>query len=98
MDFPLRQAIRRRRLIRQDFQQFAMIMLFCQHRLVTEKLGLEKISLVVGFSMGAQQAFQWGALYPNMVENIAPLCGSARTSAHNKLFLESCKLCAVLGF
>lgn len=68
----------------------------CQHRLVTEKLGLEKISLVVGFSMGAQQAFQWGALYPNMVENIAPLCGSARTSAHNKLFLESCKLALCL--
>ena len=32
----------------------------CQHRLVTEHLGIDRIKLVVGFSMGAQQAFQVG--------------------------------------
>ena len=61
----------------------------CQHRLVTEQLGIDRIKLVVGFSMGAQQAFQWGALYPEMVQAIAPVCGSARTSPHNYLFLGS---------
>jgi homoserine O-acetyltransferase/O-succinyltransferase len=60
----------------------------CQHRLLTEHLGVERVELVAGFSMGAQQAFQWGALYPDMVEAIAPFCGSARTSPHNWLFLE----------
>src|SRR5713101_3034798 len=35
----------------------------CQYRLVTEHLGIDRVKLVVGFSMGAQQAFQWGALY-----------------------------------
>lgn len=63
----------------------------CQHRLVTEHLGIDHLRLVVGFSMGAQQAFQWGALYPEMVEAIAPLCGSARTSPHNYLFLDGVK-------
>lgn len=63
----------------------------CQHRLVTEHLGIDRIKLVVGFSMGAQQAFQWGALYSDMVQAIAPLCGSARTSPHNYLFLEGVK-------
>src|SRR5216683_1566045 len=63
----------------------------CQHRLVTEHLGIERIRLVVGYSMGAQQALQWGALYSDMVQAIAPLCGSARTSAHNHLFLEGVK-------
>lgn len=63
----------------------------CQHRLVTEHLGINRIKLVVGFSMGAQQAFQWGALYPDMVQAIAPICGSARTSPHNYLFLEGVK-------
>jgi len=63
----------------------------CQHRLVTEHLGIDRIKLVVGFSMGAQQAFQWGALYSDMIESIAPLCGSARTSPHNYLFLEGVK-------
>src|SRR5882672_7897610 len=67
----------------------------CQHRLVTERLGIQRIKLVVGFSMGAQQAFQWGALYPDMVEAIAPICGSARTSVHNFVFLEGVKAALV---
>ena len=62
-----------------------------QHRLVTELFGIERIALVVGWSMGAQQTYQWGALYPDMVERIAPICGSARTSHHNFVFLEGVK-------
>jgi homoserine O-acetyltransferase len=63
----------------------------CQHRLVTEKFGVEKIALVTGWSMGAQQTFHWGALFPDMVERILPWCGSARTSHHNYVFLEGVK-------
>ena len=62
-----------------------------QHRLVTEVLGISSLRLVTGFSMGALQAFQWGALFPDMVQRIAPFCGSARVSRHNWLFLEGCK-------
>ena len=62
-----------------------------QHRLVTELFGIERIALVVGWSMGAQQTYQWGSLYPQMVERIAPICGSARTSKHNFVFLEGVK-------
>jgi homoserine O-acetyltransferase len=61
------------------------------HRLVTEKFGIEKVALVVGWSMGAQQSYQWGALYPDMVARIAPFCGSARTSRHSVVFLEGVK-------
>ena len=62
-----------------------------QHRLVSEKFGIERIALVCGFSMGAMQAFHWGAMFPEMVERIAPWCGSARTSRHNHVFLEGVK-------
>jgi len=62
-----------------------------QHRLITEKLGITKVKLVVGWSMGAQQTFQWGALYPDMVERIVPFAGSAKTSPHNFVFLEGVK-------
>lgn len=62
-----------------------------QHRLVTEKFGIEKLALVVGWSMGAQQTYQWGALYPDMVARIAPFCGSAKTARHNFVFLEGVK-------
>jgi homoserine O-acetyltransferase len=62
-----------------------------QHRLVTEKFGIERIKLVTGWSMGALQTFHWGAMYPDMVERIAPFCGSARCSRHNFVFLEGVK-------
>jgi len=63
----------------------------CQHRLLTEKFGIKKIKLVTGWSMAAGQTFHWGALYPNMVERIAPFCGSAKCSRHNFVFLEGVK-------
>src|SRR5262245_7534631 len=62
-----------------------------QHRLVTEKFGIKKIPLFTGWSMGALQTFHWGALYPDMVERIAPFCGSAKCSRHNFVFLEGVK-------
>ena len=65
--------------------------IMCQHRLVTELFGIERIALVCGFSMGAQQTYHWAALFPDMVERIAPWCGSAITSRHNFVFLEGVK-------
>jgi len=63
----------------------------CQHRFLIERFSIKRIKLAIGFSMGAQQAYQWAALYPEMVEAIAPICGSAKTSPHNYLFLEGAK-------
>ncbi len=65
--------------------------IMCQHRLVTEQFGIERLALVTGFSMGAMQTFHWGALFPDMVERILPWCGSAKTSRHNFVFLEGVK-------
>lgn len=62
-----------------------------QHLLVTEKFGIEKIALVVGWSMGAGQTDQWAVSYPQMVERIFPFCGSGKTSLHNIVFLEGAK-------
>jgi homoserine O-acetyltransferase len=63
----------------------------CQHRLLVERFGIERVALVAGFSMGAQQAFHWAALFPDMVERLLPWCGSAKTSRHNFVFLEGVK-------
>ena len=62
-----------------------------QQRLMQQVFGIERVCLVYGFSMGAQQAFHWGALFPDRVERIAPICGSAKTSPHNFVFLEGVK-------
>lgn len=58
-----------------------------QHRLLTEELGVERIRLVSSWSMGACQSYAWGALYPGMVQALAPISGSARTANFNKVFL-----------
>jgi homoserine O-acetyltransferase len=63
----------------------------CQHRLVTELFGIQKIRLVAGWSMAGCQAYHWAAQYPEMVNAILPFCASARTSAHNFVFLEGVK-------
>lgn len=68
----------------------------CQHRLLDEKLKIDHIALVTGWSMAGCQSYQWAAQYPDMVEAILPFCASARTSPHNFVFLEGVKaaLCA----
>jgi homoserine O-acetyltransferase len=63
----------------------------CQHRLLKRELDVSRIALVYGWSMAACQSYQWAAQYPDMVEAIVPFCGSARTSPHNKVFLEGVK-------
>jgi homoserine O-acetyltransferase len=63
-----------------------------QDRLLREVLGIDRIALIYGWSMGGQQALHWGALHPDRVERICVTCTSARTSPHNRLFLESLRL------
>ena len=59
-----------------------------QRRLLNEVFGIKRLALAYGWSMGAQQCLHWGALYPDCVERIAAVCGTARTSPHNVVFLE----------
>jgi homoserine O-acetyltransferase len=59
-----------------------------QQQMLQAVYGIEKLALVYGWSMGAQQALHWGSLYPERVERIAAICGSAQTSPHNIVFLE----------
>ena len=53
----------------QDGPRFPHVTLFdnvaCQHRLLTEHLGVRRIALVLGWSMAAMQAYQWAAQYPD---------------------------------
>ena len=62
-----------------------------QHRLVTEKFGIETLPLVTGWSMGAGQTYQWCVSFPEMVQRACPFCGSSKTSEHNIVFLEGVK-------
>src|SRR3546814_9954982 len=59
-----------------------------QRRLLTEVFGIDRLALVYGWSMGGQQAWHWGALFPDKVERIAAVCTSARPAPHNRLFID----------
>jgi homoserine O-acetyltransferase len=78
-----------------DRARFPFISLYdnvaLQRRMLQERFGVERLALVVGRSMGGQQAYQWGALYPGQVERMLCIEGSARTSPHNYAFLAGVK-------
>ena len=52
-------------------------------------LGVQRLRAVIGFSMGAQQAFQWAASHPTEVDSIVALAGTAKTYGHGRVRLES---------
>ena len=59
-----------------------------QRQMLLELFAIDRLKLVYGWSMGAQQAYHWGALFGEAVERIVVNCGSARTAPHNFVFLE----------
>ena len=58
------------------------------HRLLVEELNITHVRAVIGFSMGAQQAFQWAVSYPNFAGRIVVTSGTAKTYPHGIVRLE----------
>ena len=44
-----------------------------QHLLVTKGIGLERLRLVLGTSMGGMQTWMWGERYPEMMDALLPI-------------------------
>jgi homoserine O-acetyltransferase len=59
------------------------------YRLVDEQFGITHLRAVIGHSMGAQQAFQWAVTYPDFMDLIVPIAGTAKTYPHGVVRLES---------
>lgn len=60
-----------------------------QYRLLTEHFGITQLELVLGWSMGAQQTYEWAVRYPDMVKRAAPFAGTAKVTPHNALWVAS---------
>ena len=58
------------------------------HRLLVEQLNVTHLKAVIGFSMGAQQAFQWAVSYPEFADRIVVTSGTAKTYPHGIVRLE----------
>jgi len=59
------------------------------HRLLKDELRVTHLAAVLGFSMGAEQAFQWAVSYPDFVDRIVALAGTARCWPHGKVRLDA---------
>ncbi len=60
-----------------------------QMRMLADHFGAPPIALAFGWSMGAQQACYWAVTEPDRVQRLMMVCGTARTTPHNRVFLES---------
>lgn len=49
-------------------------------KLLLDRLNIPTLRCVIGGSMGAMQAIEWGIHYPQMVQSIVPIAGTGRTS------------------
>ena len=52
------------------------------HQMLTEELHIQHLRAVIGFSMGAQQAFQWSVSYPKFMDRVVATSGTAKTYGH----------------
>jgi homoserine O-acetyltransferase len=52
-------------------------------------LGVRRIALIYGWSMGAMQGLAWAAMYPERVAALLAACGTAHCWPLNRTFLES---------
>ena len=55
-------------------------MVHVQHRLLAS-LGIDRVKIAVGASLGGMQVLEWGFLYPDVVQALMPMGASGRHSA-----------------
>lgn len=53
-----------------------------------DHLGVKRLVLVTGGSMGGMQAYEWAVMYPDIIEAVCPVASSARLSAQAIAFDE----------
>lgn len=59
-----------------------------QYQFLTTTFGIQSLALATGHSMGAVSTYHLAAHFPDFVRRAAPICGAARISRHNHVFLE----------
>ena len=60
-----------------------------QERLLREHFGIERLQLVVGGSMGAQQTYEWAVRFPDQVLRAAPIAGTSQNTPHDFLYTQA---------
>ena len=75
-----------------SFPSFTIRDMVAAHQILADYLGIEKIKVVIGGSLGGQQALEWSISRPNSIENLVLLASNAVHSAWGIAFNESQRL------
>lgn len=62
------------------------------HQLLADHLGLEKIDLLIGASLGGQQALEWAVTYPDFVKELIVIAANAFHSPYARALNETQRL------
>ena len=63
-------------------------MVDAQYRLVKEGMGINRLRLVIGNSMGGMHAWQWGIQYPDFMDALAPMASQPTAMASRNWMLR----------
>lgn len=62
-------------------------MVSAQHRMLTEGLGVKRLKVILGTSMGCMHAFVWGTTRPGFAERLAPFaCNAGAIAGRNRMW------------
>lgn len=60
-----------------------------QHRMLTEGLGIRKLRLIMGTSMGCMHGFIWGETYPDFAQALMPMaCQPVEIAGQNRMWRQ----------
>ena len=65
-------------------------------RLLQDGLGVRHLRAIIGFSMGAEQAFQWAVSHPDFADRIVATAGTAKCWPHGIVRLDA-EIAAITG-
>lgn len=75
-----------------SFPQITIRDMVQAHELLRKHLGIEKIKMCIGGSLGGQQAMEWAIMQPELIENLVLLATNAFHSPWGIAFNESQRL------
>jgi homoserine O-acetyltransferase len=75
-----------------SFPQFTVRDIVKAHQLLAEHLQIDHIEILIGGSLGGQQAIEWGIIEPERIKNLILIASNAKHSPWGVAFNESQRL------
>jgi homoserine O-acetyltransferase len=75
-----------------SFPEFTIRDIVAAHRLLAAHLGIERIKVLLGGSLGGQQSLEWAIMDPKAIENVIVIASNAAHSPWGIAFNESQRL------